>query len=394
VKRFRHNRYGWSISIAAMIGALAGCPKVKPTATPTEKSAVAKQKTSPVGRPQLVYVSTNPTWTTTPRLTHVSPSTTVAGLPPGMVYAPPSTTLPGLPPGMVYAPPSTTTPGLPPGIVYAPPSTTTPGVVLPPGVIYAPPSTTTPTSLPPGVLIYTPPPPGPSGPRVVVSDSPPATVPPTVANPPETVGGPPDEPPVWKLAPVKIDLPSPAFRGTPKPQDEPNVEKPLGKPRPDFLAPQGTVNLARGKKVAGSDPAPSSGEYDLVTDDDKEATDFGYVKLRTGTQWIQIDLEQRATIYAVLIWHNHAEARVYRDVIVQVSDEPDFLHAKTVFNNDYDNSSGLGIGEQMGYVETSEGKLIDCRGVEGRYVRCYSKGNTHDEENHYTEVAVYGRPAR
>jgi len=377
VKRFRHNRYVQSVLIAAMIGLLAGCPKVEPTGTPTQKSAAAKEKASSAGRPQLVYVSPNSAPTKTPHL----------------VYASPSTTVPGLPPGMVYASPSTTTPGLPPGIVYAPPSTTTPGMVLPPGLIYAPPSTTTPTSLPPGVLIYMPPPPGPSGPKVDV-DSPRTTVPIAVARPPETVTEPPDEPPVWKLAPVKIDLPAPAFRGTPKPQAEPNVEIPLGKPRPDFLAPQGTVNLARGKKVTGSDPAPSSGEYDLVTDDDKEATDFGYVKLRTGTQWIQIDLDQRATIYAVLIWHNHAEARVYRDVIVQVSDEPDFLNAKTVFNNDYDNSSGLGIAEQMGYVETSEGKLIDCRGVEGRYVRCYSKGNTHDEENHYTEVAVYGRPAK
>jgi hypothetical protein len=45
----------------------------------------------------------------------------------------------------------------------------------------------------------------------------------------------------------------------------------------------------------------------------------------------------------------------------------------------------------MGYVETSEGKLVDCRGAEGRYVRLYSKGNHIDDKNHYTEVEVYGR---
>jgi hypothetical protein len=193
-----------------------------------------------------------------------------------------------------------------------------------------------------------------------------------------------------KLVPIQIELPAPAFRGTPVPRKEPNVEEPRLKPRPPFLAPEGTVNLARGKSVACSETAPVSGELDFVTDGDKEASDFGYLELRPGTQWVQVDLGQRAAIYAVLVWHSHAEARVYRDVIVQVSDDPDFLEAQTVFNNDYDNSSGMGIGSNQGYVETSEGKLIDCQGVEGRYVRLYSKGNHIDDKNHYTEVEVFG----
>ena len=216
-----------------------------------------------------------------------------------------------------------------------------------------------------------------------------------VAQPPQTVAVIPDVTPnvdLFGLVPVEIELPAPAFRGTPKPQNEPNVELPLGKPRPPFLAPSGTVNLALGKAVICSDPMPDSGEVDLVTDGDKEASDFGYLGLRPGTEWVQIDLGDRATIYAVLVWHNHAEARVYRDVIVQVSDDPDFIDPQTVFNNDYDNSSGMGIGTSMGYIETSEGKLIDCRGVEGRYVRLYSRGNHIDDKNHYTEVDVYGRP--
>ena len=195
------------------------------------------------------------------------------------------------------------------------------------------------------------------------------------------------------LVPIPIELPAPAFRGTPKPQDEPNLEEPLGKPRPPFLAPEGTVNLAGGKPVTCSDPAPVAGEVDFITDGDKEASDFGYLELRPGSEWVQVDLGQKAIVYAVLIWHNHAEARVYRDVIVQVGDDPDFLDAVTVFNNDYDNSSGMGVGPDQGYVETSEGKLIDCKGAEGRYVRFYSKGNHVDDKNHYTEVEVFGRPA-
>ncbi len=207
------------------------------------------------------------------------------------------------------------------------------------------------------------------------------------------IGGPPAEAEVAALVPIEIELPAPAFRGTPVPLEEPNVEKPRGKPRPPFLAPEGTANLARGRPVWCSDPAPAAGEVDYVTDGDKEASDFGYLELRPGSEWVQIDLGQRAAVYAVLLWHNHAEARVYRDVIVQVSNDPDFLDAQTAFNNDYDNSSGLGIGRDMGYVETAEGKLIDCRGVEGRYVRLYSKGSHIDGRNHYTEVEVFGRPA-
>jgi len=194
------------------------------------------------------------------------------------------------------------------------------------------------------------------------------------------------------MEPLPIELPAPAFRGTPVPLKEPKVQKPRGEPRPPFFAPAGTVNLALGKPVTTSDPAPAAGEIDYVTDGDKEASDFGYLEIRPGTEWIQIDLGEKAVIYAVLLWHNHAEARVYRDVVVQVSDDPDFLDARTVFNNDYDNSSGLGIGPHMGYVETSEGKLIDCKGVEGRYVRLYGRGNNIDEKNHYTEVEVFGKP--
>lgn len=200
-------------------------------------------------------------------------------------------------------------------------------------------------------------------------------------------------PAAGKLIPLVIDLPAPAFRGTPVPRNEPNVEEPTGKPRPPLLVPEGTVNLAQGRLITCSDPMPAAGEVDYLTDGDKEASDFGYLELRPGTEWVQVDLGQKAVIYAVLLWHNHAEARVYRDVIVQVSDDPDFLVAQTIFNNDYDNSSGMGIGEALGYVETSEGKLIDAQGVEGRYVRFYSRGNHIDDKNQYVEVEVYGKPA-
>ena len=289
--------------------------------------------------------------------------------------------------------------GCPPAVKQAqrplpsPSLTTPPGMTTPPGVA-VPPGVTVPPLMPPPSVTVAPA----AKPEIIGGE--PAQEPAPKAAAAETAPAekaPAEKAPapkaMAKLAPIPIELPAPAFRGTPKPLDEPNVEKPLGKPRPPFLAPEGTGNLAGSKPVVSSDPMPAAGELDFVTDGDKEASDFGYLELRPGTEWVQIDLGQKATIYAVLFWHNHAEARVYRDVIIQVSDDPDFLQAQTVFNNDYDNSSGQGIGSDKGYVETSEGKLVDAAGAEGRYVRLYSNGNHMENKNHYTEVEVFGKPA-
>jgi len=82
-------------------------------------------------------------------------------------------------------------------------------------------------------------------------------------------------------------------------------------------------------------------------------------------------------------------------VVVQVSNDSRFRRGvTTVFNNDIDDSAGLGKGDDLHYTETYEGKLIHTRGIQARYVRLYSNGNTSDNQNHYIEVEVYGRPAR
>ena len=112
-------------------------------------------------------------------------------------------------------------------------------------------------------------------------------------------------------------------------------------------------------------------------------------------QNVVIDLENRCTLYAILIWHFHKEARAYSGVVVQVADDPDFIgNVRTLFNNDAGNETGNGIGKDMRYVDTSEGKLIDARGVEARYVRLISNGSDKTPANHYVEVEVYGRPLR
>ena len=195
------------------------------------------------------------------------------------------------------------------------------------------------------------------------------------------------------LVPIPLELPKPLFVGTPVPIKVPNLEKPSGAKRPPFLAPAGTINLAKGKEVTASDTFPVIGDVPFVTDGDKDGSEGTYVEFGPGVQWVQIDLGAPATLRAIVAWHFHAQARVYHDVIVQVSDDKDFkTGVTTLFNNDHDNSAGLGAGKDLAYVETSEGKLIDAKGVKARYVRLYSNGNTTSELNHYVEVEVFGQP--
>ena len=197
------------------------------------------------------------------------------------------------------------------------------------------------------------------------------------------------------LQPIPVALPKPLFEGTPENLRVANLEKPLGKPRPPFLAPAGTSNIAAGKPVSSSDPDPVIGDLDMITDGDKAGTDGSYVELKSGKQHITIDLGSTHVIYAVVIWHFHKQPRVYNDVVVQVADDPDFIaNVRPLFNNDHDNTSGLGIGKDMNYVDTSEGRLVDGRGVEARYVRLYSSGSTASPTNDYVEVEVYGKTAQ
>jgi hypothetical protein len=194
--------------------------------------------------------------------------------------------------------------------------------------------------------------------------------------------------------PLKTQLPRPLFVGTPVPLNVPNLEPPTKGKRPDFLVPAGTLNLAKNKKVTASDNNPVVGTLDLVTDEDKAGDEGSWVELGPGKQWVQIDLAKNANIYAVLLWHFHSQARVYRDVVVQASDDPAFKSGvTTIFNNDFKNELGLGAGKDLNYVETYQGKLIDAKGVKGRYLRLYSNGNTTNKLNDYIEVEVWGKPA-
>ena len=197
------------------------------------------------------------------------------------------------------------------------------------------------------------------------------------------------------LVPLPIKLPTRVFWGTSADtQIGPGVERPTDKPRPPFLAPKDCVNLALKQKVTSSDTSPLFGTLELVTDGDKEASDTASVALHKQRQWVQIDLGAGCPIYAIVVWHAQDTPQVYHDVVVQASDDPDFGKGVTmVYNNDGDNSSGLGTGTDKEYLEDHQGRLLPVKGVKARYVRCYSRGSTYSALNSYTEVEVWGLPA-
>jgi hypothetical protein len=200
------------------------------------------------------------------------------------------------------------------------------------------------------------------------------------------------------LAPLPLILPEPALRGTPPNLPTNTTAEPLSsKPRPAFFAPKGVTNAALGKPVSASDTNLITGELRQITDGKKGAYEDNVVTLRRGLQWVQIDLQGEFSLYAIVLWHDFSTPVVFRDVIVQVSDDPQFkTGVHTLFNNDQQNSAGLGVGTDREYFDnplTGAGKLIDAKGVRARYIRCYSRGSSDNALNTYIEVEAYGLPA-
>jgi hypothetical protein len=198
---------------------------------------------------------------------------------------------------------------------------------------------------------------------------------------------------------LKIRLPKKATpEGTKVPVNEPNIAplRPKNQERPVIKVPPGTVNLALGKPVASNESLPLIGDLDWITDGEKSGENGYSVDLGFGKKWVQIDLGLRANLYGVSVWHYHRQLRAYRDVIVEIADDQDFTeNVQIIFNSDHDNSYGKGIGQDMGYLETYEGKFFHCsKGSKGRYVRLHSRGNTSNDQNHYIEVEVYGIPVK
>ena len=198
---------------------------------------------------------------------------------------------------------------------------------------------------------------------------------------------------------IKFELPPPHITGTPKEIKSDNLEpdRGQGKLRPPIMVePEFTKKLTNeDTKVTTSEEAVS-GENEYVVDGDKTADMTAMLQLPSGLQWVQLDLGAEHVISAICVWHDQGDERVYKDVIMQISNDPKFADktkVTTVFNNDHDESSklGLGKGPDKEYRERNDGRPVDAKLTKGRYVRVYSAGSTSEPINNYIEIEVFGK---
>ena len=159
-----------------------------------------------------------------------------------------------------------------------------------------------------------------------------------------------------------------------------------------FMIDSEVMNLALYKPVNASDK-PVSGELEQLTDDIKTSGEFDFVG---GPAWVQVDLEEAISIHAIVVWHHYKNADIFDDVIVCVSDDEDFSrNVITLYNNDHDNSSGIGMGVDSAYISSVWGNIIDARdqsytGTTARFIRVYTNRNVDGTVPRYLEIAAYG----
>ena len=199
---------------------------------------------------------------------------------------------------------------------------------------------------------------------------------------------------VEKVA-IRMSLPEARTIGTPKElKDKSNLEPDpgIGKLRPPIMVPKGYEKLLSSDKTVTGSAEPINGEFEYLTDGDKERDPTSMVSLPGGLQWVQVDLGAEHEISACCVWHDQGDDRVYHDVICRISNDKDFKEGvTTVFNNDHDESAGMGKGKDKEYRERNEGRPFPVSMVKGRYVRFYSRGSSSEPANNYFEIEVYGK---
>ena len=194
---------------------------------------------------------------------------------------------------------------------------------------------------------------------------------------------------------VKFVLPAPHSSGTPKDIKSANLEPDPGpgKLRAPIMVPVGFDKklTKEDTKVTTSDEA-ITGDNEYVVDGDKTPDATCMLQLPAGLQWVQLDLGAEHVVSAVCVWHDQGDERVYKDVIVQLSNDEKFKEGvTTIFNNDHDNTAKLGVGKDKEYRERNDGRPMDGKLTKARYVRCYSNGSTSEPVNNYVEIEVFGK---
>jgi hypothetical protein len=197
------------------------------------------------------------------------------------------------------------------------------------------------------------------------------------------------------LVAIKFELPDPVSSGTPKEIKSDNLEPDPGpgKYRAPIMVPAGFDKklTTEDTKVTTSEEAVT-GDNEFVVDGDKTADVTCMLQLPDGLQWVQLDLGAEHTVSAVCVWHDQGDDRVYKDVVVQLSNDEKFeKDVVTIFNNDHNNSAKLGKGADKEYRERNDGRPMAGKMTKARYLRCYSAGSSSDPMNNFLEIEVFGK---
>ncbi|NEW04977.1 hypothetical protein GK047_02955 [Paenibacillus sp. SYP-B3998] len=156
-----------------------------------------------------------------------------------------------------------------------------------------------------------------------------------------------------------------------------------------LLAPDASAasqNVAAGKVITSNATLTNKA---LATDGVSNDSN-SFAEAASGLKYIQIDFGASYSINKVNLWHYFSDGRTYKDVIVRLSSSSTFgSGTTTVFNNDTNNSAGLGTGTNAEYAETSAGKTITFNPVNARYLRIYSNGSSVNAYNHFVEVQAW-----
>ncbi|HZG77142.1 MAG TPA: DNRLRE domain-containing protein, partial [Paenibacillus sp.] len=166
-----------------------------------------------------------------------------------------------------------------------------------------------------------------------------------------------------------------------------------------------TINVAKNKPVTSNGTVSNGVPLSAVTDGVTARDQYALIGVSSGPKWVQVDLGQTYGIQKINIrndWGASADTyRTGRDHVVQVSNDPAFATGVvTVFNNDQDNSSGLGAGTDAEYLEPSDGsgKTIALpTALNARYVRFSAYGHVRVNQalnlvNTPIEIEVYADP--
>lgn len=151
------------------------------------------------------------------------------------------------------------------------------------------------------------------------------------------------------------------------------------------------INVALGKTPTFSGPFSQSAAY--ATDGLSNNSNNWVGTNAAGLGWMQIDFGQNYDVDKIKLWHYFADGRIFRDVIVQLSNDPTFRNGvTTVFNNDANNSAGLGAGTDSEYAESASGKVISFSKVNARYARFWINGNNKINSDSWVEAQVFTAP--